>query len=119
MLAGADEAFIDLWSRSSGKAAAVGITAAEARRLARWGFVSYSVGMCDTFMTATDRADYEEGLNAFAYGITDGNAEGVRYVQEVADKWQSEGRSIRPPVDQRNSFCKVELAAVRQLLREI
>lgn len=119
MLAGADEAFIDLWSRSSGKATAAGITASEARRLARWGFVSFSVGMCDTFLTITDKADYEERLDAFAYAITEGNADGVRFVREIADKWQSDGKASRPPFDQRKSFCRVELAAVRELLREI
>jgi hypothetical protein len=121
MLEGADEAFLELWSKRESFPDGSQYTAAQIRQLSRWGFVTYSVGLCGQYLTLSDRALFEERIDAFSRSITSGKPDGISFVRQFVEGWRADGVAGRKQMVASNPqhFCSVELAAVRELIREL
>lgn len=123
ILLSADDAFTKTWEEQQADAARLGITASEARAMARWGMIGARIGTCYRYASPTDEANWRTKFDdlALQFGLA-GSPRRESWQQTGVGVFNGSKDTLGPldlSDDQKHRLCTIDLQAARELLAEM
>lgn len=119
----ADEAFVAFWPTRQTQAAQIGVSATTTRRMTRWMMAAYSLGACKRHLAPSDMADWITSADQLFLSVSEDPLGFVQGIRDEAAKLMAQGENdetfLAMPPEKLKQYCSIELAAVREYLREL
>lgn len=122
LLEAADAAFVEMWSQYGDAAMSDGVPASQMRSAARWTFLAYTLGLCVEMVPDPLMADWHAAFDQINFGYGPTAEEGRRKFRQGGMDLFAKGTvstDYGPPRSAEHAkICRVQLAAIRAILRE-
>lgn len=120
LYASADAAFVKTMSEKGAEIMQAGITPSQVRDVSKWAGLGFSLGVCAA--TDTQLADWFAAFDKLSISQSFSGSEVVKTFYEVGSNALSEGRADDTLAGltsaEKAGFCRVEMAAVNEIIKE-